>query len=87
MKVGFHPLKENPHRTVSDLVDLDDGLVAGAAATTDDEGGGYDDADGDGHQDGGVLDGFGGVLDGADQFLRFALYVIPADCQPRASIR
>lgn len=87
MRICQDTVRTNPHRTVSDLVDLDDGLVAGAAATADDEGGGYDDGDGDGHQDGGVLDGLGGVLDGADQFLRFALYVILADCQPRASIR
>lgn len=70
------------HRTVngpSDPVDLDDRLIAAAPSAADDEGDCYDDGDGDGHQDGGVLDGLGRVLDGADEFLRFALYVIPAD--------
>lgn len=71
----------------SDLVDLDHRLVPAATSATDDEGGGHDDPRRCGDKHRFVLDGLGGVLDGTDELLRLALDVIPADCQPRSSIR
>ena len=60
-------------RDSSDPVDLDDGLVAGAAATTHDEGDGDHDTDGYSAHHSGVLGGLGGVFDCAEELLRLAL--------------
>lgn len=57
VRISYHLLVDNPHRTVFlDPVDLDHGLVALAAAAADDEGGGDDDSYCGGGDDGLVLD-------------------------------
>lgn len=56
-----------------DLVDLDDGLVAVAAAAANEEAGDHHDADGDCCDHCGVFDGLCRRIDGSGEFLRFAL--------------
>lgn len=87
VRVYAHRAFTNPHRTVSDPVDLDDRLVPATTSAADDEGEGDDRGHDQGADHRFVLDRFLGLIDGADQLLRFALDVIPVQRQLRSSIR
>ena len=70
--------KINPERLEagwSDPVDLDEGLVALAAAAPDDEGGYDDGCDDDGAEHGRVFGGGLGLVDGVDEFESFGLEI------------
>lgn len=70
-----------------DPVDLHDGLVAGAPAAANDEGGGHDHTHCDCGDHGFVLDGGFGLVDGVDELAGFCLQVFPTECQLKSSIR